>query len=142
LGPGLPLTLASPSTPRAAVEVLFTPPLLFLIASVGGGIDVGTGVPFGAGVFGLDSLGLSPFELAATGSVLDVVETESFDGESSLTKGRTTDFSFKGDNFKVTIMVLFSLAPDDLRRGVEVAVAGLLVEAIVIMLCRLCEGFR
>lgn len=62
LGPGLPLTLGVVSDPKAVVAFLLTPPF-FLIASVGGGIDDGAGVavPFGAGVFGFDSAGTSPF---------------------------------------------------------------------------------
>jgi len=87
-GPGLPLTLGVVSDPKAAVELLFTP-AFFLMASVGGGIDEGTGVPvpFGAGVFEFDSDGASRFGLVATGMVLGIVEVDSFDGESSLIKG-------------------------------------------------------
>lgn len=69
-GPGLPLTLGGASGPSAAAVLL---PPFFLTASVGGGINDGPGVPMGAGVFELDSDGLSPFELVATGGAAGAV---------------------------------------------------------------------
>jgi hypothetical protein len=86
LGPGLPRGFGRPSGVNAGPALLFTP--FFLGPSVGGGIDnVGTGVPLATGVFDADSGGLSPFELAATGRVFEVVDEESFEGDSSLMTG-------------------------------------------------------
>jgi hypothetical protein len=82
----LPLGFGRPSGVNAGPALLFTP--FFLGPSVGGGIDdVGTGVPPATGVFDVDSGGLSLFELAAIGRVFEVVDEESFDGDSSLTTG-------------------------------------------------------
>lgn len=88
LGPGLPLGFGRPSGVSATPELLFTP--FFLGPSVGGGIDeVGTGVPLATGVLDVESGGLSPFELVATGRVFEVVDADedSFEGDSSLTTG-------------------------------------------------------
>lgn len=86
LGPGLPLGFGRPSGVNATPELLFTP--FFLGPSVGGGIDdVGTGVPLATGVFDVDSGRLSPFELVAIGRVFEVVDEDSFEGDSSLTTG-------------------------------------------------------
>jgi hypothetical protein len=136
-GPGLPLGLGAPSGPNATPELLLTP--FFLIPSVGGGISEGTGVPLATGVLEVDSGGLSPFELAATGSVFEVDDDEeSFEGDSSLIcssltwTGATSKLCRAlGDNFKVMIM----LALDDFRRAPE-AVDGLLEEAIVELTAR------
>jgi hypothetical protein len=126
-GPGFPLTLGTVSSPKATPELLFTP--FFLTPSVGGGIELGTGVPFGAGVFEFDSDGLSPAELAAAGNVFDVVDNESFNGDSSLTgvtDGAAKVCRFVGDNFRVTIRLPF----DDFLRPPE-AGEGLVVDTIV-----------
>jgi hypothetical protein len=86
--------------------------------SVGGGIDnVGTGVPLATGVFDVDSGGLSPFELAATCRVFEVVDEESFEGDSSLTTGFSANFSrCLGDTFNLTIKAVL----EDFRRAAEV----------------------
>jgi len=130
LGPGLPLTFGAPSGPRATPELLFTP--FFFGPSVGGGIDDGAGVLPAAGVFEVDSDGLSPFELSATGRVFDVVDEESFNGDSSLMATSEGNFANAlGESFKVTINEAF----DDLRRAVGVVV-GLFVDAIVRIVMR------
>lgn len=128
-GPGLPLGFGSPSGPSAGPD-LFTP--FFLTTSVGGGIEDGTGVPTATGVLVVDSGGLSPFELGATGSVFETVDEDSFDGDSSLTTfssltGATANFwSCWGDIFSVTIMLTF----DDFRRTPAAAAGDLLGGAI------------
>ena len=93
LGPGLPRTFGGASGPNAAAVLLFP---FFLTASVGGGINDGPGVPMGAGVFGLDSDGVSPFELATTGAAAGavVLGATSFDGIAS----SLTDFGVEGEN--------------------------------------------
>ena len=96
-------------------------------------------MPLATGVLEVDSGGLSPFELAATGSVFEVDDDEeSFEGDSSLIcssltwTGATSKLCRAlGDNFKVMIM----LALDDFRRAPE-AVDGLLEEAIVELIAR------
>jgi hypothetical protein len=126
-GPGFPLTLRTASGPKAMPELLFTP--FFLTPSVGGGIELGTGVPFGAGVFEFDSDGLSPAELAVAGNVFDVVDNESFSGDSSLTgvtDGAARVCRFVVDNFKITTRLPF----DDFLRPPE-AERGLVVDTIV-----------
>ena len=128
LGPGLPLGLGRPSGPNCGPAALLMP--FFLTPSVGGGIDeVGTGVPAAAGVLVFDSDGLSPLELGATGSGTEIVDDESFDGDSSLTgaAGANVCRAF-GDSFKVTTR-LFG-AVEDFRRAAD-AVVGLPDEAIV-----------
>jgi len=85
LGPGLPRGFGRPSGVNATAP-LFVP--FFLGPSVGGGIDtLGMGVPLATGVFDADGSGLSPFELAVTGRVVEVADDDSFDGDSSLTTG-------------------------------------------------------
>ena len=124
----MPLGFGRPSAVSAAPELLFTS--FFLGPSVGGGIDeVGTGVPLATGVFDVDSGGLSPFELVATGRVFDVVDEESFDGESSLTMTVSSNLCRSlGDNLSLTIRELF----DDFRRA-AVAGWGFATDAIVMM---------
>ena len=127
LGPGLPRGLGSPSGPNTGPALLFTP--FFLTPSVGGGIDEGkgTGVPAAAGVLAFDSEGLSPFELGATGCGFEMVDDDSFEGDSSLTGAAGSNLCRAlGDTFNVTIMLPF----EDFRRA-TVAIAGLLDEAIV-----------
>lgn len=128
LGPGLPLTLGGALGSRAAVEVLLTP--LFLMTSVGGGIDEALGVPTGAGVLEFDSDGLSPFELVAPCDGSAAVAAVSFGGVSSLIsvgtgpKGRKAS----GDSFMVTSRLGF----DDFRRAV--GVIAVLVDAAIVRL--------
>lgn len=133
-GPGFPRGLGSPSGPNATPELRFTP--FFFGPSSGGGISEGTGVPLGIGVLVADSTGLSVDVMgAAMGIVLERVEVESFDGESSLISltsclmGAAGSRLCKnlGDSLKVRIFC--SLPFDDFRRAVE-AVVGLLDGAI------------
>lgn len=115
-GPGFPLTLGIKSAPSAAPAPRLTP--FFLTPSVGGGIDVGTGVPLGAGVFDADSDGLSVAGLASTGNVFEVADDESFDGESSfLTGDSSNSLRNFGDSFRVMMRVGFD---DDFRRALGV----------------------
>ena len=115
LGPGLPLGFGRPSGVNAGPTLRFTP--LFLGPSVGGGIDdVGTGVPLATGVFDDDSGGLSPLELGATGRVFEVDDEESFDGDSSLTAGFSSNlWRILGDSFSLAIKDTL----DDFRRAAE-----------------------
>lgn len=126
----MPRGLGSPSGPNATPELRFTP--FFLGPSSGGGISEGTGVPLGTGVLAADSTGFSADVLgAAMGIVLESVDVESFDGESSLTSltscltGVAGSRLCKnlGDSLKVRIFCSPPL--DDFRRAVE-AVDGLL----------------
>jgi len=122
----LPLGFGCPSGISAGPALLFTP--FFLGPSVGGGIDnVGTGVPLATGVFDADSGGLSPFELAAIGRVFEVVDEESFEGDSSLMTGLSANlWRCLGDTFNLTIkadLELFRLAAE--------AGCGLVTEAVV-----------
>ena len=110
-GPGLPLTLGTPSGGKATPELLFTP--FFLTPSAGGGIDEGPGVPLAAGVFELDSDAISPFELAATARVFEVADEESFEGDSSLMAGGANLCRILGATFKTMTFEGF----DDFRRG-------------------------
>jgi hypothetical protein len=136
LGPGFPLGFGSPSGPNETPEALFIP--FFLIPSVGGGINDGTGVPFGMGVvvvvvvlstgFSADVLG------AVVGIVLESVEDESFEGVSSLTSCASCCAGAAASNLcralddSCNVMII---APfDDFRRAVE-GIAGLLDGAIV-----------
>jgi len=108
----------------------------FFTPSVGGSINDGTGVPFGIGVLDVDSVGFSSFELGTTiGTGLEIVDDDSFDGDSSLTTCLSSAFtgaagsnlcSTLGDTFRVTIMLPF----DDFRRALE-AVGVLVDEAIM-----------
>jgi hypothetical protein len=117
--------LGSPSGPNTGPALLFTP--FFFIPSVGGGIDEGTGVPAAAGVLAFDSDGLSPFELGAMSCGFEIVDDDSFEGDSSLTVAAGSNLCRAlGDTLKVMIMLPF----EDFRRPTE-AVAGLLDEAIV-----------
>ncbi len=121
LGPGFPLGLGNPSGPSCGPAHLFTP--FFLTPSVGGSISDGTGVPFGTGVLGEDSVGaFSPFELEVVAGIgFERVDDESFDGDSSLTTSLTScltgpagsnRWSSFDDSFKETMRVLL----DDFRR--------------------------
>jgi hypothetical protein len=135
LGPGLPLTLGigSPSGPNATAALLFVP--LFLGPSVGGGIKVwGVGVPTATGVLAFDSDLLSPFELAATGSVLEVEDDgESLTGDGSLSSliSSLMGRGWRGrrsldDSFNVTMReALF-----DFRRAFDAAVESFFGGAI------------
>lgn len=70
-GPGLPLTLGTPSAVNAA-EPLFTP--FFLIPSVGGGIDErGSGVPAAGSALVVESgfLGPSDAEVDSAAAMAD-----------------------------------------------------------------------
>lgn len=145
-GPGFPLGLGSPSGPSATPELLFTP--FFLGTSVGGGISEGTGVPFGTGVLVVDSMGFSADGVGAVmGIVLEGVEVESFDGESSLILASLTSCFTSaagsnlrkalGDNFRVMIRLPFD---DDFRRAFE-AVVDLLGGAIELRLVFLMVGW-
>lgn len=79
-GPGFPLGFGSPSGPNAPGADLFGP--FFLTPSVGGGINA---EPLGIGVLVFDSAGFSGEMMGATeGIVAESVESEPFDGESSL----------------------------------------------------------
>jgi hypothetical protein len=103
--------------------------------SVGGGIKVcGAGVPTATGVLAFDSDLLSPFELEATGRVLEVDDDgESLTGDGSLSSltsalmGRgAKDCKSFGDSFKVTMVeALF-----DFRRAFEAAVESFFGGAI------------
>lgn len=124
----MPLGLGSPSGPNTGPALLFTP--FFLTPSVGGGIDSGTGVPAAAGVLAFDSDGLSPFELGATGSGFEIVDDDSFEGDSSSTDAAGSSlFNVLGDTFNLMIKLPF-VRLEDFRRTPEI-VAGLLDEAIV-----------
>jgi hypothetical protein len=130
----LPLGLGSPSGPNAGPALLFTP--FFFTPSVGGGIDEGTGVPVpvpvpvAAGVLAFDSEGMSPLELDATGGGFDIVDDESFDGDSSLTSVTGSNICRAlGGSLNVKIKLGF----DDFRRPAE-AIAGLLDEDIVVLM--------
>lgn len=68
------------------------------------------------GVLAADSEGTSPFELVATGSVFEMVDDDSFDGDSSFsifatfssaTGAGSNRWSCVGDSFNVTIMLAF-----------------------------------
>lgn len=123
----MPLGFGCPSGINAGPALLFTP--FFLGPSVGGGgiDDAGTGVPLATGVFDVDSDGLLPFELVATGRVLEVVDEESFEGDSSLTMGFSEDLSkYFGGTLNLTIRVGLL---DDFLRAAEAG--GLVMEAIV-----------
>lgn len=124
----MPLTLGigSPSGPNATAELRFTP--FFFTPSVGGGIDEGTGVPLAAGVLEADSATFSPFELAATGRVVEVADDESFEGDSSFIERGANFLKASGDTFNLTIREVFA---DFRRAGVGVADEVLFVEAIV-----------
>jgi hypothetical protein len=141
LGPGFPLGFGRPSGVNTGPALLFTP--FFFGPSVGGGIDdVGTGVPLATGVFELDSGGLSPFELGATGRVFEAVDEDSFEGDSSLTTGFSANLSRTlGDKFNVMINDVF----DDFRRAAE-TVWGFVTEDIaiaVMLMMKVCEeGWR
>jgi len=116
--------MGSPSGPNATAELLFTP--FFLMISGGGGIDDGMGVPLAAGVFEADSGGLSLFEAAAVTGGFEMVDEESFDGDSSLTGASENFDNFLGDSLR---MMIFD--GDDFRRAVEL-VESLLGGAIVV----------
>jgi len=73
-----------------------------------------------------DTDGLSPFELAATGRVFEIVDAESFDGDSSLIGDTAYLCRALGESFNV--MIRFPL--DDFRRAPD-AVEGLFEEAIM-----------
>lgn len=83
-GPGLPLILAIGSDPFAAAALLFTP--FFFGPSVGGPMGACDGVPAAAGVPGVDSETLSPFDAAGACSLGTGVGAggDSFTGDSSL----------------------------------------------------------
>jgi hypothetical protein len=116
--------LGSPSGPNAGPALLFTP--FFFTPSVGGGIDEGTGVPLAAGVLTFDSDGLSPFELGATGGGFEIVDEDSFDGDSSLTSVAGSNLCRAlGGSLNLKTKLLF----EDFRRLLE-AIAGLLDEDI------------
>lgn len=113
LGPGLPRTLGigSPSGPNATAELLFTP--LFLMISLGGGIDEGPGVPLATGVLVVDAGGASPGALAAAAGVaggrgFETVDgeslAESLEGDSSLITVLENFFNFSGDIFSLIIL--------------------------------------
>lgn len=139
-GPGLPLTLGGASGPSAAAVLL---PPFFLTVSVGGGINEGPGVPIGAGVLELDSDGLSPFELVATGGAAGVAVV----GEGFFLTGVASSLAgigagdgvggenrckALGDSFRVTISCLRGVfAVVDFRLGVGMAFAD---EDIVMLL--------
>jgi hypothetical protein len=135
----LPLTLGigRPSGPRATAAVLLVP--LFLGPSVGGGINVcGVGVPAATGVLTFDSDLLSPFELVATGSVLEAEEDgESLTGDGSLFSliscliGKGSKVCRRlGDSFNVMMReVLF-----DFRRAFDAAVESFLGGAIATLM--------
>jgi len=129
----LPLTLGAASAPRATPELLFTP--FFLTPSVGGGIDEGIGVPVAPGVLEVESDGLSPLELVAMGRVFEVVDEDSFEGDSSLTMVSANLLSSSGDSFNLTRPGRGLLAGlVDFRRGTVGVVAadvGLFAEAIM-----------
>ena len=139
-GPGLPLGLGSPSGPNAGPALLFTP--FFLTPSVGGGIDEGTGVPVpvpvAAGVLAFESEAWSPLELDATGGRFEIVDEDSFDGDSSLT-------SVTGSNFCRALggrwIVWIKLGFDDFRRPAE-AIAGLVDEDISELMVARCFEMR
>lgn len=80
------------------------------------------------GVFDMDSVGLSPLELTAIGCVFEMVDDESLDGDSSLTREAGANFCNSwGDSFKVMIVVAF----EDFRRAPGAALGLAVVEAIV-----------
>lgn len=141
LGPGLPLGFGCPSGINAGPALLFTP--FFLGPSVGGGIDdVGTGVPLATGVFDVDSGGLSLFELVATGRVFEMVDEESFEGDSSLTAGFSSNLGrCLDDTFNLTIKVGLL---DDFLRAAEagVLVMEAIVDDVMKMGRKLCVGER
>lgn len=90
-------------------------------------------MPLPAGVFEFESDFisdvLSPFGLAAMGRVFEVVDDESFDGDSSLTATGVTINLCKalGDSFSVTIILTF----DDLRRAVDILFAETIVKSTI-----------
>ena len=133
LGPGLPLTFGGASGPSTAAVLL---PPFFLTMSAGGGINDGLGVPTVAGVLGVDSDGLSPLELVATGGAdVVVMGADSFDGVSSSLVGVATGSNFlndSGDNLRMTTLLLVGFE-DDFRRLGGTA-AAFEVEAIVILM--------
>jgi len=94
---------------------------------VGGGIEEGTGVLAATGVLVADSGGASPFELVATRSVVEMVDDDSFDGDSSFsifaicssaTGAGSNCWSSLDGSFNVTI----KLALDDFLRPPTAAV--------------------
>jgi len=99
---------------------------------------VGTGVPVpvpvAAGVLAFESEGMSPLELDATGGRFEIVDDDSFDGDSSLT-------SVTGSNFcralGGSLIMWIKLAFDDFRRP-AVAIAGLVDEDIVELRVEMC----
>lgn len=134
LGPGLPRGLGRPFASSATPELLLTP--FFLTPSVGGGIDDGTGVPLATGVFDVDSVGLSPLELTAMGCEFEIVDDESLDGDSSLTRvASANSCNFLGDSFRVAIKLAF----EDFRRAPG-AVVGLAVVEAIMKLGMICDG--
>jgi hypothetical protein len=77
---------------------------------------------------------MSPFELGATGCGFDMVDDDSFEGDSSFTSAAGSNLCRAlGDNLNVMIMLPF----EDFRRPTE-AVAGLLDEAIVELVVEMC----
>ena len=102
-GPGLPLTLGTPSAVNAA-EPLFIP--FFLTPSVGGGIDEGgSGLPAAGSVL-VESELLGP-SAAGTEPAVSMADVDSLVVDSSLisflTSSEANLRSFSGDNFKVMI---------------------------------------
>jgi len=99
-------------------------------------MDDGTGVPLAMGVFEVDSVGLSPLELTAMGCAFEIVDDESLDGDSSLTRGAGANFcNSLGDTFSVMIMLAF----EDFRRAPG-AVVGLAVVEAIVELGMICDG--
>lgn len=84
-------------------------------------------MPVAAGVLAFDSDGLSPFELGATGGGFEIVDDDSFEGDSSLTSVTGSNLCRAlGGSLNVNIKMPF----EDFRRVAE-AIAGLLDEAIL-----------
>jgi len=90
-------------------------------------MDEGMGVPLAAGVFEDDSGGLSVFEGAAAAGGFEMVNEESFEGDSSLMGAPANFASFSDDSLR---MMIFDFTCDDFRRAVEL-VESLLGGAIV-----------
>ena len=131
----MPLGFGNPSGPSAAPALLFG--AFFLGPSVGGGIKVEGGLAsLGTGVLAFESDLLSPFELAATGIVVEFEEDgDSFNGDSSLTTGAGGSNCCKSLGDSLRVMIWLCLV--DFLRG-PVGVVVLFDEAIVVRLLGKC----